>query len=471
MAARANGKLPGIDPELTAVRKGGQLLLRFPSCYSELDEDYRYKILYGGRGAARSWTVSGKLLLRGMQKKLLILCTRELQKSIKGSVFRLLVNQIERMGLTHHYPPELRSGTSIKGTNGTEFIFMGTRYNADEIKSTEGIDICWIEEAHNLTEDSWDLIDPTIRKEGSEIWATFNTRFKFDTIYSKFVVNEPPEDSLVIFSDIEDNPYATTVLWNQYHAMRERDYENWLHIWKGQLKVLAKGAVFGSQVTEVKKTGRLLYIGVEKSSEVYTFNDVGKSDPTAFWFIQYAGGQMRAIDYYHARFMDIDHYVKVLKAMGYNYGKHYMPHDADHDRLGMTRNIREQFEDGGIRPVEIVPRISDKEIAIQMGRDMMSRCWFHHHVDDRPEEECEGYIPWLPEGWRTRAQRMEQGWEMLCQYRYKYNDETGEFGLRPHHGIESNAADAFMQLAQSWETPEHDDWFNKPLANPTGHIV
>ena len=471
MAARADAKPVGVDPELTAVRKGDKLHVRVPSCYKELDNPYRYKILYGGRGAARSWTVAGKLLIRGMQRKLLILCTRELQKSIQGSVFRLLTNQIARMGLEEHYPPSMRTGKEIRGKNGTEFVFWGTRYNTDEIRSLEGVDIVWIEEAHNLSEASWDVITPTIRREGSEIWSTFNTRFKHDTLYQEFVVKEPPEDSLVIQSDITDNPYATTVLWKQYHDQRERDYEKWLHVWKGELKALAEGAVFGKSITEVKKTGRRLYIGVEKSSEVHTFNDVGKNDPCAWWFVQHAGGQMRIIDYYHARFEDIDHYVKVLKAMEYNYGEHKMPHDADHERLGMTRTIKEQFEDGGIRPVEIVPRISDKEIAIQLGRDMMSKCWFHHHVDTRPEEECEGYIRWLPEGWRTRAQRMEQGWEMLCHYRYKYNDETGEFGLKPHHDIASNAADAFMQLAQSWETPAHDDWFDKELPNETGHIV
>ena len=472
MAARSDAVPVGIDPELTAQRKDDQLHVRFPSCYKELDNPYRYKICYGGRGAARSWTISAKLLLRGMERKLLILCTRELQKSIRGSVYRLLCNQIERLGLQDYYPAHLRTGHSIGCVTGTEFIFMGTRYNADEIKSTEGIDIVWIEEAHNLTDDSWDLIDPTIRKEGSEIWASFNTRFKFDTLYHKFVVSEPPEDSLVIQSDITDNPYATTVLWKQYHEMRERDYDNWLHVWKGQLKTLSKGAVFGKQITELRKAGRFLYIGVEKSSEVYTFNDVGKNDPCAWWFVQHAGGQIRMIDYYHARFEDIDHYVKVLKALGYNYGEHKMPHDADHDRLGMTRTIKEQFEDGGVRPVEIVPRISDKEIAIQLGRDMMGKCWFHHHVDDRPEEECEGYISWLPEGWRTRAQRMEQGWEMLCHYRYKYNDDSGEFSLKPEEtGLPRNAADAFMQLAQSWEVPEHDDWFTKDIPNETGHIV
>lgn len=468
MAARADG-----------VELGRVLEVKFPECYAELDNPYRYKILYGGRGAARSWTVARKLLLRGINRKLLILCTRELQKSIAGSVYRLLKNQIKLLGLGYYYPDALSSGKTIVGRNGTEFIFMGTRYNADEIKSTEGIDIIWIEEAHNLTQTSWELIDPTIRKEDtdesgeaewtSEIWATFNTRFKTDTLYDLFVNEDPPDDSLVIKSTFEDNPFLPKVLDRQQAELKKKDYSKWDHIWAGNLRLLAEGAIFGKAIVEIKKSKRYRHIPVEKSCEVDTFNDVGKNDPTAWWFLQNAGGQLRFIDYYHNRFQDIDHYVKVLKALEYNYGRHWMPHDADHDRLGMTRNIKEQFEDGGVRPVEIVDRVSDKEIGIQLARDIMGKCWFHHGEDDGPEEECEGYIPWLEKGWRTRAQRMEHGWEMLCHYRYKFNEDSQIWSLKPHHDIASNAADAFMQFAQSYEPPEHEDWFNKPL--PEGRVV
>lgn len=467
MAATAKRKdLSDLGPRLEDLppAKTGTINMRMPVCYQELWQPYRYKILYGGRGAGRSWSIARTLLVMGTRKPMLILCTRELQKSIKGSVYRLLRNQIKIMGLQSHYPDHMQSGTTIRGINDTEFVFYGTRYNADEIRSTEGIDVCWIEEAHNLTEDGWDVITPTIRKAGSEIWASFNTRFKSDTLYDKFVVKPPPPNSLIIHSNFTDNPYISQELLDEQAFMRETDYENWLHHWKGHLRELAKGAIFGKQITEVKKGNRLVHIPVEKSCEVETFNDVGKNDPCAWWLFQNAGGQLRFIDYYHNRFEDIDHYVRVLKALGYNYGRHFMPHDAGHERLGMTRTIAEQFEDGGIRPVEIVPRVQDKDIGIQLARDIMGKCWFHHGDDgDRPEQECEGYIPWLEEGWRTRAQRMEQGWSMLCQYRYVYNDNTGEWGRKPHHGIESNGADAFMQFAQSYEPPEGEDWFTKSI--------
>ena len=430
-----------------------QTRIKFPEAYKPLDELYRYKVVYGGRAGARSWTFARKLLLRGAQQPLLILCTRELQKSIKDSVHRLLRNQISLLGLSGFYS---WTDTSIKGKNGTEFIFLGVKHNTDEIKSLEGVDICWIEEAHALTVDSWDLIDPTIRKEGSEIWISYNTRFKFDTIHKMFVVDSPPPDSLVLKTGYPDNPFLTDVLIKQNDNMKEKEYEKYLNIWGGELKQLATGAIFGKQITELKKNKRLLNIPIQKSCEVHSFNDIGKNDPCAWWFMQHVGKEYRFIDYYENRFEDIDHYVKVLKAMGYNYGQHWMPHDTDHQRLGMVRNIKEQFEDGGIKPIEIVDRITDKTIAIQMGRDIMGNCYFHKSDDIGPIEERDGYIPWLREGMQTRAQRMEKGFDVLCNYRYKYNDVDNVYQQKPHHDFASNGADAYMQFAQGYE--EDDDW-------------
>ncbi len=431
-----------------------ELEVKFPKIFRPLDSVYRYKVMYGGRGSAKSWTVARKLILKCTEKPLLILCTRELQKSIKQSVHRLLRGQIELLNLNSFFTI---TESSIKGANGSEFIFLGVKHNTEEIKSTEGVDICWIEEGHSLSEDSWDIIDPTIRKEGSEIWITFNTRFKFDHIYKMFVVDKPPPNSWVCKINHGDNPYFTEVLRNQMLQTKKTDYEKYLYVWKGELKQLATGAIFGKQITELKKAGRLTYVPVQKSCEVHTFNDIGKNDPCAWWFMQQVGKEYRFIDYYESRFEDIDHYVRVVKALGYNYASHWMPHDTDHDRLGMTRNIKQQFEDGGVKPIEIVDRVSDKNIGIQLARDALSTSWFHSNTETKPAHECEGYIEWLPERWQTRAQRMEQGWERLCNYRYKYIDDDDVYQQKPHHDRASNGSDAYMQFAQGYEEVT-DDW-------------
>ena len=404
----------------------GEVVARFPKIYAPLDDDWRYKILYGGRAAARSWSISRKLLLRGTQRPEFILCTRELQKSIKQSVHRLLKKQIRLLGLQNFYDVKEQS---IKGINGTEFMFLGIKANPEEVRSTEGITICWIEEGHSLSESSWDIIDPTIREEGSEIWVSFNTRFKFDHVYKLFVVDKSLDDALVIKSSSDDNPYLSTVLKKQRAALKKSDYEKYLHIWEGELKMLAEGAIFGKQVIQAKQDGRLLSIPVSKQCLVDTFWDIGKSDHTSIWFMQRVGMEYRFIDFYMGRLEEVEHYAKVLRKFDYNYGRHYFPHDADHDRLGMKKNIKEQFIALGVKPITIVPVIKVKQTAIELARNIFGECWFHQGTD-------------------ARGQRMEKGWEALCNYRYKYNDDDDVYQKKPHHDWASNPADAFMQFAQ-----------------------
>jgi len=398
--------------------------IKFPKIFKPLREPYRYKVMYGGRGSAKSWTVAKQLLLLGMEKPLRVLCTRELQKSIKQSVHKLLKDQIQIMGIGAFYT--VIEG-SIRGANGTEFLFMGVKHNPEEIKSTEGVDICWIEEAANLTENSWDIIDPTIRKPGSEIWITFNTRFKFDHIYQTFIANDPPPGSWVKRVNHCDNPYFPDVLQRQMEHMKEVDYEKYTHIWEGQLKMLAEGAIFGKQIIEMRKENRICNIPIEKSLEVHTFWDLGRNDHTAIWFMQQVGKEYRMIDYYENRLQDIDHYCHVIKQKGYLYGTHFMPHDIEHQMLGMTDTRRKQFENGGVKPIKTVPRIAEKNEAIGMSRKILPSVW----IDEK---------------------RCDRGIECLSNYRYEYNDDRDTHNQTPHHDWSSNGADAFMQFAQGYRT-------------------
>jgi len=439
--------------------------ITIPKIFKPLDEPHRYKVMYGGRGSGKSWSVARKLILRAVQEKQLILCTRELQKSIKQSVHRILKNQIEMMGLQNFFEV---TETTIRGINGSEFIFLGTKHNPEEIKSTEGVDICWIEEAHNLTENSWDIIDPTIRKEGSEIWVTFNTRFKFDHIYQLFIANTPPPGSWVKRVNWQDNPFFTDVLKDQMDHMKSVDYEKYLHIWEGQLKKLAQGAIFGNQMLRAWEEERVCRIPIAYGSQVYTFWDLGRNDHTAIWFMQEIGKEYRMIDYFENRLQDIEHYCRVVSGRAteeemrkfgiteednkrrqqYLYGAHFMPHDVVHQSLGMHKSRMEQFEEGGVYPIEVVPRVASKNEAIEAGRQIFPMVWFD-------ESRC------------------EKGLECLSNYRYEYNDDRDTHNQTPHHDWASNGSDAFMQFAQGYAKPdlmlEYDDYLYSEPDSVTGY--
>ena len=144
--------------------------------------DFRYIVFYGGRAGRKSWEVANSLIIKAINNpNLLILCTREIQNSIQDSVLRLLANQIERMGVSHYF--EIQKTTIRCKTSGSEFIFKGLNgLTIDSIKSLEGADICWIEEAHSVSEHSWQVLIPTIRKAGSRILITFNPDLATDPV-------------------------------------------------------------------------------------------------------------------------------------------------------------------------------------------------------------------------------------------------------------------------------------------------
>jgi phage terminase large subunit len=171
------------------------------------DKPCRYRVLYGGRGSGKSWSIAKMLLVLGIQKKLRILCAREFQTTITDSVKKLLDDQIDALSLSSFYRS---TQTAITGKNGTEFFFKGLHHNANEIKSTEGLDYAWVEEAEKVSEESWSFFIPTIRKEGSEIWVSFNPYKKTDPTYKRFVESDR-SDILRAHVNWDSNPWFPDV--------------------------------------------------------------------------------------------------------------------------------------------------------------------------------------------------------------------------------------------------------------------
>jgi phage terminase large subunit len=218
---------------------------KFPSKLRPIFQDWRYIVFHGGRGSAKSWSVAKALLIQGAQKKKRILCTREIQKSIKDSVHKLLVDKIAELQLGSFYEV---TQTSITGKNGTEFLFAGLRANVEQIKSMEGIDDVWVEEAEKVSENSWAILIPTIRKAGSRIIITFNPDLETDPTSKRFLLSPPP-NACVTEVNWRDNPWFPPTLAAEMAYDFKVDPDNAQHVWEGKFRKRTKASIFAGKWT------------------------------------------------------------------------------------------------------------------------------------------------------------------------------------------------------------------------------
>ena len=215
--------------------------IKIPKAYKELFEPWRFKIYYGGRGGGKSWSFAIALLILGAKRPMRVLCTREVQGSIRQSVYKLLSQSIDMMNLGKFYRI---TRDAIYGINGTEFVFLGLRHDPMQIKSLEGIDVCWVEEAQKITNESWELLIPTIRKKGSEIWVSFNPNLETDPTYQKFIITNQRDDVLVRKVNFYDNPFFSEELQKELDYMKTYNYDEYLHIWEGHCKNTSEAQIF-----------------------------------------------------------------------------------------------------------------------------------------------------------------------------------------------------------------------------------
>jgi phage terminase large subunit len=219
--------------------------INIPAIFHDLLEPHRYKVYWGGRGAAKSHSFATCLIMAATQRPLRILCTREIQNSMVDSVHRLLSDTISRLGLDDYYDIYK---DEIRCRNGSLFIFEGLRFNIKGIKSLEGIDICWIEEADAVSNESWNLLIPTIRKRGSEFWLSFNRDREDDPCYVRFV-NNAPKDSIIKKVLWKDNPWFPAPLRAEIERDMAYDPELAEHIWEGEPWGKSDSQVFRGKYT------------------------------------------------------------------------------------------------------------------------------------------------------------------------------------------------------------------------------
>ena len=216
--------------------------------FIELFRPHRYKVFYGGRGSGKSFSVARALILIASRATVRVLCCREIQNSIRDSSYQLLKDMVQRLGLESQFvftDQEIRCPAT-----GSRFIFKGLLRNEQSVKSTEGIDICWVEEAATVSEISWETLIPTIRKAGSEIWVTFNPLTSDDPTTKRFIENPPP-DAYVRKVNFDENPYFPLELRKEMEWDRSHDFEKYLHIWEGYPRTISDAQIFkGRYVVE-----------------------------------------------------------------------------------------------------------------------------------------------------------------------------------------------------------------------------
>lgn len=193
-------------------------------------DSIRNRVLYGGRASSKSWDAAAWAVFLAANCKIRVLCARQFQNKIAESVYTLLKVQIERFGLTDQF--DILDNTIRHKVTGSEFLFYGLWRHIDEIKSLEGIDICWLEEAHALTKEQWEVLEPTIRKEGSQFWIIFNPRLSTDFVWRRFVVN-PPRGTIVRHINYNENPFLSSTMRGVIEAAKEEDEDDFGHVYLG----------------------------------------------------------------------------------------------------------------------------------------------------------------------------------------------------------------------------------------------
>ena len=373
--------------------------------------------MWGGRGGAKSWGIARALLITGSSKPIRVLCAREFQTSIKDSVHKLLSDQIVSMNLVEFY--EITDRT-IRGKNGTEFNFVGLKNNVANVKSYEGVDVCWVEEAQSVSKRSWDVLIPTIRKEASEIWVSFNPELETDETYQRFIIHQPT-NAVVQKINWSDNPWFPETLKLEKDALKSRDLEAYNTVWEGLCRQTVDGAVFAREMQLAELEERITKVRYDPTKPVHAVFDLGWADSTSIWFVQFIAQEIRLIRYIEDNQQTISHYLATMQTFGYVYDTLWLPHDAQNKTLAANgRSIQEIVKNAGYK-TKIIPRTSIAD-SINAARTLFRNCFF-----DR--DNC------------------YDGLQCLRHYRYEVDPDTKQFSKNPLHDQYSHGADAFRMIA------------------------
>ena len=350
------------------ARKAAQQL---PEWARVLFEDqWQFISMRGGRGSAKTESVARALVMRSTVAPLRVLCTREVQLSIKESVYSVLVKVIKLMGLTSQF--EILSN-EIRSKIGGSFIFRGLADESiDSLKSLDEIDICWVEEAQSVSAKSLELLYPSIRGKGiaghSQIWFTWNPQLESDPVYQDVVVNGLP-DCASLWVNYDQNPWFPDHLRKLEQHMAANDPVRHKHVWLGHPLPAVEGAIYYEDIEAMVAQDRIRNLVVDPLLQIYLIFDLGFNDAMVCWCVQRTVHDIRLVDYIENNKVAISWFDTELRGRGYETGIICLPHDGKHKNLQTALTPQEVFEMYGWQ-TEIVDNVS-VENGIRMTREQM----------------------------------------------------------------------------------------------------
>jgi phage terminase large subunit len=427
-----------------------QVELSVPAVFEPLLAPARHKGAYGGRGGAKSHFFAGMLIFRCRAKKTRAVCIREVQNTIRDSVRQLLVDKIVSMGLENHF--EILE-SEIRGKNGSLIVFRGMQaYNAANIKSLEDFDIAWVEEAQTLSQHSLDLLRPTIRKNGSEIWYGWNPRHDTDPVDKFFRGGDKRDGAIAVSVGWRDNPWFPDVLKQEMLADYESDPEKAEYVWGGGYELITEASYYGKLIAQCERDGRIGDYPYDNTREaIITSWDLGVDDYTAIVFWQIDGLIPTVVDFFEAGNVgndivsfalpelkpDINEAVAQLIDLGrdkpFKYKHHFLPHDVKVREWGQGGKQRSlTLMEQGVKPIRV-------------------------GVATKPADRINAARAILPHVKFNDTPRVRLLISHLRRYSRRFSQALGQY-IGELHDEHSHAADAFGEFAINNQL--------KPLALP-----
>lgn len=389
----------------------------------------RYKGAWGGRGSGKSHFFGGLMVEDHLAERgMLSVCVREVQKSLAQSSKRLIEGKLSEFSLGE--ADGFKVFRDVIETPGDGLIaFAGMQdHTADSIKSLEGFKRAWVEEAQSLSANSLTLLRPTIRAPGSELWFSWNPKWKHDAVDALLRGLTPPTGATVIRVNWSDNPWFPPELEQERQDdLRDRP-DQYDHIWEGDYAKVTDGAYYAKQLSDARAQGRIGRVAPDPLMQHRAFWDIGTRDHTAIWVAQFVGREIRALDYYEASGQPLGAHLSWLRSKGYGQALCVLPHDGANVNHVTANRFEDHIREAGFDVQTVKNQGKGAAMRrVEAGRRLFPSIWFNEAT--------------------TTA-----GVEALGAY-HERKDEKRDIGLGPEHDWASHGADAFGLMCVFYEEP------------------